>query len=96
MGFTKKFKYLGPIANSSLTSDADVDKRIRSAAAAFGALRSVLCNFALLGALRGRVYSAPVLTVLPYGSEVRCLREDLLATLRIPTTGAAVLCVDHH
>ena len=44
--FTKEFKYLGSIVHSSLTSDTDVDKRIRSAAVAFGALRSVLCHFA--------------------------------------------------
>ena len=30
----------------------------------------VLCNFALEGALQGMVYSALVLTVLLYGSEV--------------------------
>ena len=78
-GFTEEPKYLGPIVQSSLTSDADVDKRIRSAAAAFGALRSVLCNFALEEALRGKVYSVLVLAVLLYGSEVWCLREDLLA-----------------
>ena len=39
VGFTKEFKCTGSILNSSLTSDADVDKRIRSAVAAFGALR---------------------------------------------------------
>ena len=42
VGFTKEFKYLGSIVPSSLTSNADVDKRIRSAAAAFGALWGVL------------------------------------------------------
>ena len=41
VSFTKEFKYLGSVVHSSLTSDADVDKGIRSAAAAFGALRSV-------------------------------------------------------
>jgi len=75
VSFTKEFKYLGPIVHSSLTSDADMDKRIRSAVAVFGALRSVLCNFALEENLRGEVYSVPVLTV-PRP------REDLLAKLR--------------
>jgi hypothetical protein len=56
-GFTKELRYLGSIAHSSLTSDADVDKRTRSAAAAFGALRITLCDFALEKALRGMVYS---------------------------------------
>jgi hypothetical protein len=38
--FATEFKYLGSIAHHSLTSDADVDKRIRSASAAFGALEN--------------------------------------------------------
>jgi hypothetical protein len=37
--FTTEFNYLGSIAHNSLTSDADVDKRIRSASATFGALK---------------------------------------------------------
>ena len=41
--------------SSSLTSEADADKHIMSEVAAFGALRSVHCNFALEGALRGMV-----------------------------------------
>ena len=68
MSFMEKTKYLGSIVHSSLTSDADVDKRIRSAAAAFGALRSVLFNFALEETIRGKVYSVFVLAVLLYGS----------------------------
>ena len=82
VSFTKEFKYLGSLVHYSLTSDADVSKRIKAAAAAFGALRSVLCNFALSENLRGQVYTTLVLTILLYGSEVWCLREDLLAKLR--------------
>ena len=41
----------------------------------------MLCNFALEETLRGKIYSALVLTVLLYGSKVLCLREDLLAKL---------------
>ncbi len=37
--FTKKFNYLGSIIDSSLTSDADVDMRIKAATPAFGALK---------------------------------------------------------
>ena len=37
--FCEKFKYLGSILHYSLTSDADVDKRVASATAAFGALK---------------------------------------------------------
>jgi hypothetical protein len=47
VSFTVEFKYLGSIVHQSLTSDADVNRRLRAAAAAFGALRGVLCNFAL-------------------------------------------------
>ena len=36
--FCAKFKYLGSTLHYSLTSGADVDKRIASATAAFGAL----------------------------------------------------------
>ena len=37
--FTTEFKYLGSIVHYSLSSEADVDKRIKSATAAFGALK---------------------------------------------------------
>ena len=59
-----------------------MDKRIRSAAAAFGALGGVPCNFALEETLRGKVYSVLVLAVLLCSSGVWYLREDLLAKLR--------------
>ena len=36
VGFTKELRYLGQIVHSSLTSDADVDKRTRSAATGQG------------------------------------------------------------
>ena len=42
--FTKEFKYLGSIVHNSLSSEADVDKEIKSATAAFGALKNVLTN----------------------------------------------------
>ena len=68
--FVLELKYLGSLVHHSLTLDADVNKRNRAASAAFGALRSVLCNFALSENLRGQVYTALVLTILLYGSEV--------------------------
>ena len=37
--FFEKFKYLGSVLHYSLSSDADVDKQIASATAAFGALK---------------------------------------------------------
>jgi hypothetical protein len=42
--FTTEFKYLGSIVHNSLTSGADIDKRIMSASAAFGALKNHLTN----------------------------------------------------
>jgi len=39
--FFEKFKYLGSILHYSLTSDADVDKRIASTTAAFGAVKNI-------------------------------------------------------
>ena len=52
--FVLEFKYLGSLVHHSLTSDADVNKRIKAASAAFGALRSVLFIFVLSETLRGR------------------------------------------
>jgi len=49
----KEFKYLGSLVHHSLTPGADVNKRVKSVAAAFGSLRCVLCNFALSEPLRG-------------------------------------------
>ena len=59
VSFTVEFKYLGSIVHQPPTSDADVNRRLRTAAAAFGALRGVLFNFALAETLRGQVYTAP-------------------------------------
>jgi hypothetical protein len=39
--FMKDFKYLDSIVHQFLTSDADADKRIRPASAAFGALKNM-------------------------------------------------------
>ena len=60
--FCEKFKYLGSILNYSLTSDLDVDKRIASATAAFGALKNIFtdkCYFS--EELKGEVYKALIL-----------------------------------
>ena len=56
-------------------ADADVDKRIKSASAAFGALRDcVFANRDLSPQVKGRVYVALVLTILLYNSEIWYLR----------------------
>jgi hypothetical protein len=42
--FTTEFKYLGSIVHHSLTSDADVHKRIGHASATFWVLESIMTN----------------------------------------------------
>ena len=80
--FATEFKYLGSIIHPSLSSDADVDRRIKAATAAFGSLKKVLSNKHLDPKVKGQVYVALCLSILLYGSEVWCLREDLFQRLR--------------
>ena len=80
--FTEEFKYLGSIIHHSLTSDADVDKRIKAATATFGALKNIFTNKHVDLKLKGQIYNALCLSILLYGCEVWCLREDLLNRLR--------------
>jgi hypothetical protein len=67
--FYEKFKYLGSMLHYSLTSDADVDKRITSATAAFGALKNIFADKYLSEELKGEVYKALILPTLLYGCE---------------------------
>jgi hypothetical protein len=83
--FTKEFKYLGSIVHYSLSSEADVDKRIKSATAAFGALKNVFTNRHLDLNIKGRIYVALCVSILLYGSEILCLREELFNRLRSST-----------
>jgi hypothetical protein len=78
----KEFKYLCSIVHQSLTSDADVDKRIRSASAAIGALKNILTNKDIYLKVKGSVYVALCLSTLLYGSEIWCLRDNMLNRLR--------------
>ena len=80
--FCEKFKYLGSTLHYSLASDADVDKRIASATAVFGALKNIFNSKYLSEELKGEVYKALVLPTLPYGCEAWSLREDLFKRLR--------------
>ena len=80
--FTQEFKYLGSIIHCSLTSEADVDRRIKSATAAFGALKNIFTNRNIDLKIKGRIYTALCLSILLYGSEVWCLTEDLFHRLR--------------
>jgi len=66
INFTTEFKYLGSIIHPTLTSDADVDKRIKAATASFGALRTVLTNKYLDPKVKGQVYVALCLSILLY------------------------------
>ena len=79
--FCDKFKYLGSILHYSLTSDLDVDKRIASATAAFGALKNTFNSKYLSEELK-EVYEALALPNLLYSCEAWSLREDLLKRLR--------------
>jgi hypothetical protein len=80
--FTKEFKYLGSIIDSSLTSHADVDIRTKAATSALGALKNVLTSLSVDLRVKGRIYNALVLSILLCGSESWCLREDLFNRLR--------------
>jgi hypothetical protein len=53
------------------------DKRIRSESAAFGALNSILTNKDIDLKVKESVDVAFCLSILLYGSEIRCLRKDL-------------------
>ncbi len=75
--FTKKIKYLGSIIDSSLTWDADVEKRIKTAISTFCALGLFFTSLSVDLLVKGRIYNALVLSTLVYGSEAWCLREDL-------------------
>jgi hypothetical protein len=80
--FATKFKYLGSIVHHSLTSGAGVDKRIRLESAAFGALKNILTNKDIDLKAKGSAYVAFCLSILPYGSEIWCLWEDMFNRLR--------------
>lgn len=68
--FTKSFKYLGSIFASNLRSDEDVEKRLKSAGAAFGALRKkVFSSRDIAPKVKGKVYMALIVSILLYGSE---------------------------
>ena len=64
------------ILHYSLTCDADVNKRIASATAAFGALKNNFTDKYLSEELKGEVYKALILPTLLYGCEAWSLRED--------------------
>jgi len=91
--FCEKFKYLGSMPHHSLTSDADVDKRITSATAAFGALKDIFADKYLSEELKGEVYKALILpttyfTVAKLGPCVKIY----LSAFEVSLTGVLVAC----
>jgi hypothetical protein len=80
--FTERFRYLGAISSSSLTDDFEVEQRIRSAAAAFGCLRTSVFGQSfgsspLPLASKGKLYRVLVLGILLYGCESWVLTAEL-------------------
>ena len=63
-------------------SDADVDKRIASATAAFGALKNIFSDKYLSEELKGEVCKALILPTSLCVVEAWSLREDLFKRLR--------------
>ena len=84
VSFTASFKYLGSLIDNCLRDNADVHDRVKSAAAAFGALReSVFGSKRIKLATKKTVYLTLVVNILLYGSECWCLTEALLHRLRV-------------
>ena len=53
-----------------------------AATSAFGALKNALTSLPVDLHVKGRIYNALVLSIILYGSEAWCLREDLFNRLR--------------
>ena len=81
MHFTKLFKHLGSMITPDLKSDTDVDTRIKKAAHAFGALRSVACDRHLATKIRGMCHEVLIVTVLLHGAESWFLTEAHMQAL---------------
>ncbi len=70
INFTKEFKYLGSLITSSLTSGADIEKRIKAASAIFGTMnKRIFSRKYIEPKIKGQVYNSLVLSNLHYGSE---------------------------
>ena len=92
--FCEKFMYLGSMPHYSLTSDADVDKGITSATAAFGALKNIFADKYLSEELKGEVYKALILPTLLYFTVVKlgpCVKIYLSA-FEVSITGVLAAC----
>ena len=88
-----EFKYLGATISSSLTSEAEIDKRIKQASAVFGALKKTITRRDIDPKVRGSIYTTLCLSILLYGSECWCMTKDLMAKLnRFQTSCARSMC----
>ena len=83
MPVTSQMRYLGTILSRDGSDDADVAARIVAAGNAFGSLRSCLFSSANV-ALEAKTmaYTELILSILLYGAESWCLKEELLHQLR--------------
>ncbi len=86
--FTKEFKYLGSIIDSSLTSEADVDIRVKAATSAFDALKNVLTSLAVGLRVKSRTYNAIFLTFVSMVAKPGAC-EKISSTGCAPSTIAA-------
>jgi len=70
VAFDSSIKYLGSIIHQDLTSDVDIDARLKSAQQAFGALcKDVLKSNRLNLTIKGKVFNTAVMSTLLYGCE---------------------------
>jgi hypothetical protein len=88
---------MGAIIDRTVTSEADIDKRIANASAAFGALRP--CIFEKKGVSRkvkGMIYSALVISILLYGTKCWNVTKELFSRLRaFHHKCARIMCLLH-
>jgi hypothetical protein len=87
------FKDLGSIIHYSLTSDAEVYKRIKSATAAFGALKKLFGDKCLSEKVKGQVYTALILSTLLYDCEVLSLCAFFFSKFGVSETVEPAACV---
>lgn len=84
VSFTQEFKYLGSIVTSNLDDTAEVEARVKSAAAAFASLRPQFFGSKLVRPpLKRNAYEGLVLGLLLYGSEAWSLTQNLLRRLQM-------------
>ncbi len=81
-GTMGEFKYLGSIIDSSLTSDADVDTRIKAAISAFSALKNILTSLCIDLRVKGRIYNALILSILQNRRVRSMCRKTMAHTMK--------------